>query len=87
MSKFLLLAFFIANKSGVSSVISLTGHSSHILIDYYNEFRLFIESHLEENYTIVGGKSIAVYIDKFKIEKLKYKNGHCVGGVWILEGG
>ena len=32
-------------------------------MDYYNEFRLSIGSHLEENDTVVGGEGIVVQID------------------------
>lgn len=85
-SKILLMAYLWINRVPMTSIETLTGHSSKTVCAFLNHFRNLITGHLEESDTVIGGEGVVVEIDESKFGKRKHHRGHHVEGVWILGG-
>ena len=80
------LGLFWLSKASVESTISLLGHSSKTVCNFFNHFRNLVSSALTLEDKIIGGEGIEVAIDETKLGKRKYNRGHFVDGVWVLVG-
>lgn len=80
------IGLFWINKLAVLSTISLTGHSSKTITDFYSHFRKLVSATLEKEDTMIGGEGITVQLDESKFGKRKNHRGHNVDGVWIFGG-
>lgn len=76
---------WLANASNTTA-ITLTGHSSATITNFYRHFRKLVTSALVEEDQIIGGPGIEVEIDETKLGKRKYNRGHPVDGVWVVVG-
>jgi transposase-like protein len=74
------------HKVSVTSCISLTGHSSSTISNFYHHFRVLVTSALRKEDQIIGGSGVVVEIDETKLGKRKYHRGHRVEGVWVVVG-
>ena len=85
-SKILELAYYWLQKIPVTSVISMTGHSSQTISSLWRDFRDLVSSAVDDEDMVIGGPNIVVEIDESKFGKRKYHRGHRVEGVWVLGG-
>jgi transposase-like protein len=76
---------WLANTSHTTAV-TLTGHSSTTITNFYCHFRRLVTSALLEEDQIIGGPGVEVEIDETKLGKRKYNRGHRVDGVWVVVG-
>ena len=85
-SKILRIGWFWLNKMPVTSIVSMTGHSSHTITSFLSFYRQLVEGSLDADHTCIGGEGIIVEVDEAKFGKRKYYRGHRVEGSWIIGG-
>ena len=86
ITEILFLGLLRLNKIGIMQVISLSGHSTDTVVNYYNEFCTRICSTLTVADTRIDGNGVVVQVGECKMGKRKYHRGHGVKGTWILGG-
>lgn len=80
------LAYYWLCGSSYNAALTMTGHSSPTVTEYYRFFRELVSSSLEDIDTRIGGEGIIVEIDESKFGKRKYNRGHAVEGAWVVGG-
>jgi transposase-like protein len=80
------LAYYWLCGSSYNAALTMTGHSSPTVTEYYRFFRELVSSSLEDTDICIGGEGIIVEIDESKFGRRKYNRGHAVEGAWVVGG-
>jgi hypothetical protein len=67
VNEILLLGKLWVDKASVTSAISLNGHSSAIVVEFYAHFRKLLSSTLDEEDVVIGGCGIVIEMDETKM--------------------
>ena len=86
VAQILMMAYFWLCGVTRDAVMTITGHSSHTVSDYYNHFCDLVTHDIRPSSCVIGGQGIIVEIDETKMGKRKYHRGHRVDGVWVVVG-
>jgi hypothetical protein len=80
------LGYFWLNRIPVTSIVTMSGCSSHTVCAFNEYFRQLTADSLDITNCMIGGPGVIVEVDESKLGKRKYHRGHAVEGVWIVGG-
>lgn len=85
-SDFFRIAYFWIAKVNFSSIVLITGHSSHTIKRVLNLINDVMIKNLNKTEIKIGGPGIQVQLDESKFGKRKYNRGRRIEGVWVFGG-
>jgi hypothetical protein len=75
--KILFIGYLWLNKIPVSAAISISGHSSTTICEFYRHYRQLVSDAVDLEDAVIGGHGIIVEIDESKLGKRKYQRTSC----------